>query len=297
MRATSPPASEAVVATGDAPAIAPCARTDVIGVGVDAIGMDDALAVVEGWIDRGEREYLCFATVHSVMESVRDPGLRTVMNSSGLTTADGMPLAWLGRAAGHAGAGRVCGPDFMLRLCERSAASGYRHFLYGGAPGVGDSLAERLQRRFPGLQVVGTISPPFRPLSTDEDARVVDAINAARPDVVWVALGAPKQERWVAEHRPALEAPVLAGVGAAFDFHSGGSKKAPLWMQRAGLEWLFRLSQEPGRLWYRYLVYNPAFLALVVGQHLSRLTRGFERLGTAPAGEDTTGSSPDRRTP
>jgi len=163
---------------------------------------------------------------------------------------------------------RVYGPDLMLALCEESKEKGYRHFFYGGAEGVADELAASLTERYPGLQVAGTYSPPFRPLTEDEDQQVVDLINRSGADIVWVGLGTPKQDFWVADHVGRLEAPVLLAVGAAFDFHSGRKRQAPRWMQRAGLEWLFRLLTEPRRLWYRYLVLNPLFIALVTLQLL-----------------------------
>jgi N-acetylglucosaminyldiphosphoundecaprenol N-acetyl-beta-D-mannosaminyltransferase len=156
----------------------------------------------------------------------------------------------------------------MLALCERSVGRGYRHFFYGGAEGVPERLAASLQQRFPGLLVVGTYSPPFRPLTSEEDVQVVQMINEAAPDVVWVGLGSPKQDQWMAAHVGQLAAPVLIGVGAAFDFHAGRKKQAPLWMQRSGLEWLFRLLTEPRRLWRRYLISNPKFVFLVLAQVL-----------------------------
>jgi N-acetylglucosaminyldiphosphoundecaprenol N-acetyl-beta-D-mannosaminyltransferase len=152
----------------------------------------------------------------------------------------------------------------MERFCEETSARGYRHFFYGGAPGVAQELAARLMIRFPGLQIAGAYCPPFRPLTQEEDDEVVSLINAARPDIVWVGLGAPKQERWMSEHQSRLAAPILVGVGAAFDFHTGRIAQAPPWMREHGLEWLFRLSREPGRLWRRYLVYGTQFVALVL---------------------------------
>ncbi len=156
----------------------------------------------------------------------------------------------------------------MPALCERSSARGTRHFFYGGGPGVAESLAERLQARFPGLEVAGTHTPPFRPLSEAEDASVVRLINESRADIVWVGLSTPKQERWMAAHLGRLEAPVMLGVGAAFDFHAGVIARAPAWMQKSGLEWCYRLASEPRRLWRRYLVMAPRFGVLVVLQVL-----------------------------
>lgn len=236
---------------------------DVLGTVVSAINLADAVETIEGWIGRGEHRYVCVANVHSVMEAFRDPTLRQVMNGSGLTTPDGMPLVWLLKHAGHHRASRVYGPDLMLDVCQRSLETGWRHYFLGGADGVADAMAARLQARFPGLQVAGTLSPPFRPLSRDEDEELVRTVNRASADIVWVGLGAPKQERWMAEHRAALDAPVLVGVGAAFDFHAGTVRQAPAALQRAGLEWAYRLVKEPRRLWRRYLVYNPWFMALV----------------------------------
>lgn len=241
-------------------------RVNILGVGISAITMRTALAVIDGWIVRQEPHYVCVATVHGVMECQRDPALRRIYNRSGLTTPDGMPLVWLSRLSGFPFVERVYGPDLLLALCEHGLDRGYRHFFYGGEPGVAETLATRLRARFPGLQIVGTYTPPFRPLTPAEDAAVVATINAAGPDIVWVGLSTPKQDRWMADHVGRLTAPVLIGVGAAFDFHSGRKRQAPRWMQRSGLEWLFRLSQEPRRLWRRYLLYNPLFVALVLLQ-------------------------------
>lgn len=235
-------------------------RVNILGVGVSAINMDIALEVIEDWIVRREPHYVCVTTVHGVMECQKDPDLRLILNSSGLTTPDGMPLVWLSRLHGYRHVDRVYGPDLMLALCERSASKGYRHFFYGGAPGVPERLAANLRRRFPGLPVVGFYSPPFRPLTPEEDEEIVRMINEVGPDIVWIGLSTPKQERWMAAHIGRIAAPVLIGAGAAFDFLAGTKRQAPRWMQRHGLEWLFRLYQEPRRLWYRYLVYNPLFL-------------------------------------
>lgn len=243
-------------------------RVNVLGVAISAINMEIALTTVEGWIRRRELHYICVTPVHSVMECQRDPSLRKIFNASGLATPDGMPLVWLCRLGGYPRVERVYGPDLVLALCEHSSAYGYRHFFYGGAQGVPEQLAINLQSRFPGLVVAGTYSPPFRSLTLEEDAQIVQMINTAGPDVVWVGIGSPKQERWMAGHRGQLAAPVLIGVGAAFDFNTGRVKQAPRWMQRSGLEWLFRLMTEPRRLWKRYLINNPLFVFLVVAQML-----------------------------
>lgn len=243
-------------------------RVNILGVGVDPINMTGALQCIDGWIARYKKHYICVTPVHSVMLCYDDPGLRDVFNASGLTTPDGMPLVWLCRLNGHREAARVYGPDLMLALCEHSVDKGYSHFFYGGAVGVPEQLTANLKQRVPSLDVAGAYSPPFRSLSPEEDAQMVQRINAANPDIVWVGLGAPKQERWMAAHLSELNAPVLIGVGAAFDFHAGLKPQAPRWMQHIGLEWLFRFLCEPRRLWKRYLINNPRFVVAVLLQVL-----------------------------
>lgn len=235
-------------------------RFDVLGVPVSAIDMNLALDVIDDWIRQRTPHYVCVTGVHGVMESQRDADLREIHERAGLVTPDGMPLVWLAHLAGLAHVHRVYGPDLMLACCRTSVERGYRHFLYGGAPGVTDVLTRRLRDRCPGLRIVGAYSPPFRTLEDAEDAALVERINDARPDVVWVGLSTPKQERWMAAHVGRLEAPVLVGVGAAFDFLAGLKRQAPRWMRRSGLEWSFRLLSEPRRLGPRYLVNNPRFL-------------------------------------
>jgi N-acetylglucosaminyldiphosphoundecaprenol N-acetyl-beta-D-mannosaminyltransferase len=235
-------------------------RVDILGVHVSAINMDRALEIVDHWITTGIRKYVCVTGVHGVMESTRDERLKEIHNAAGLVTPDGMPLVWWTRWRGWRHARRVYGPDLLLTCCQRSITTGYRHFFYGGQEGVAELLVRRLTKRFPGLAVAGTYTPPFRALTKQEDEDVVEMINAAAPDIVWVGLSTPKQEYWMADHVDRLKAPVLVGVGAAFDFHSGLKRQAPRWMQQSGLEWLFRLGSEPRRLWKRYLLNNPAFV-------------------------------------
>lgn len=239
-------------------------RVDVLGVHVSAINMDQALDLLDHWITEGTRNYVCVTGVHGIMESRRDERLRQIHNDAGLVTPDGMPLVWWTRWSGWGHASRVYGPDLLLACCRRSIAPGYRHFFYGGQDGVAGLLAGRLAKRFPGLEIAGTWTPPFRPLTAREDDDVVTTINAAAPDIVWVGLSTPKQEYWMAEHIGRIDAPVVIGVGAAFDFHAGLKRQAPIWMQHSGLEWLFRLGCEPRRLWKRYLVNNPAFVWLAM---------------------------------
>jgi N-acetylglucosaminyldiphosphoundecaprenol N-acetyl-beta-D-mannosaminyltransferase len=239
------------------------ARVDVLGVGVSAITMSQAVDQIAAWIGDRSQHYVTVTGVHGVMESQRDAELLEIHNASGLTTPDGMPLVWCCRRAGLGFVERVYGPDLMLAVLERGLDEGWRSYLYGGAPGVPDQLAARLRDRFAGIEVAGVHSPPFGELSPDDDAAIVEAINAARPDIVWVGLSTPKQERWMAAHVGRIEAPVLVGVGAAFDFHAGTARQAPPWLQRSGLEWAYRLAREPRRLWRRYLRNNPAFLAAI----------------------------------
>ena len=255
-------------------------RVNILGVGVSAVDMAMALDEIERWIDAREPHYVCVTGVHGVMESQRDESLRAIHNRAGLVTPDGMPLVWLSRWKGRPHVSRVYGPDLMLAVCERSTERGWRHFLFGGAEGVPELLADRLRARFPGLQIVGTYSPPFRPLTPEEDADLVARITAAGPDFVWVGLSTPKQERWMSDHVGRLAAPVLLGVGAAFDFHAGLKAQAPRWMQRSGLEWLFRLATEPRRLWRRYCVNNPRFVWATLLQAL-----GIRRFEIAGGGE------------
>ena len=245
-------------------------RVNILGVGVSAVTMAQAIELIDGWVDQCSQQYVCVRDVHGIMASQRDEKLREIHNQAGLVTPDGMPLVWLSQLNGFPWVERVYGPDLMLGVCKRSLSKGYRHYLYGGLEGVPEKLAESLRRRFPKLQIVGVYSPPFRHLSKDEDECVIRKINQARPDIVWVGLSTPKQEYWMHEHLHRITAPVMVGVGAAFDFHAGLKKQAPRWMQRSGLEWFFRLMTEPRRLWRRYLINNPWFLWLVLRQVLGK---------------------------
>lgn len=239
-------------------------RVDVLGVHVSAVSMSQAVTEIARWVAEREPHYVCVTGVHGVMESQRSEELRQIHNAAGIATPDGMPMVWCCHRAGVAETTRVYGPDLVLELCALAARHGWRSFFYGGRPGVPERLASELQHRFPGLQVVGCYSPPFRPLDEAERDELVGRINASGADFVWVGLSTPKQERWMADMRPRLDAPVLLGVGAAFDIHAGLLPQAPGWMQRAGLEWAFRLAVEPRRLWRRYLANNPRFVAAVI---------------------------------
>jgi N-acetylglucosaminyldiphosphoundecaprenol N-acetyl-beta-D-mannosaminyltransferase len=232
----------------------------VLGVPVDAVQIPDAITRMESWIAaRAGSRYVAVTGMHGVTEAHRDRNVRRALDAAGMVVPDGMPLVWLGRLRGHPLRRRVYGPELMLEFCRATAARGVRHYFYGGAPGVADELAARLATRFPGLAVAGTYCPPFRPLTAQEDQDVVSRINASGADIVWVGLSTPKQERWMYEHRETLQVPVMVGVGAAFDMHSGRLQQAPIWMRENGLEWFYRLVQEPRRLWRRYVLLGSVF--------------------------------------
>ena len=237
-------------------------RVNVLGVGVSPVDIPMAADTIDDWITRRTPAYVTVTGVHGVMESYDDPALRQVHNEAGMVVPDGMPLVWLSHHHGFAHVDRVYGPDLMLEVCRRSVAAGHRHFLYGGAEGVPELLAQRLGERFPGITFVDTYSPPFRPLSDEELDEVAARIDASGADIVWVGLSTPKQERWMASMVGRVTSAVLIGVGAAFDFHAGLKPQAPHWLQRRGLEWAYRLWCEPRRLWRRYLRNNPRFIAL-----------------------------------
>jgi N-acetylglucosaminyldiphosphoundecaprenol N-acetyl-beta-D-mannosaminyltransferase len=233
----------------------------VLGVRFDAVQIPDVVARMEEWIAKKEHaHYVAISNVHVVMEARHSVAFRNVLDSADLCVPDGMPLVWVGRMRGHNLAHRVYGPDLFMSFCRETQSKGYRHFFYGGAPGVPEALAAKLREQFPMLEVAGTYSPPFRPLTAEEDDEVVEMIHRANADVLWVGLGCPKQELWMHEHRERLRVPVLLGVGQAFDIHAGRLRQAPRWMQERGMEWLFRLAAEPRRLWRRYLVYNSQFV-------------------------------------
>lgn len=239
-------------------------KVNVLGVGISALTMDKAVLTIERWIQsKTGTYYVCVTGLHGVMESQRNEDIRRVHNRAHMVVPDGMAVVWAMHWLGYRWVERIPGADLMLSVCKRSERRGFRHFLYGGAPGVPELLARRLQNRFPRLNIVGTYSPPFRPLTPEEDAKVIKMINDTQPDIVWVGLSTPKQEKWMAEHATTLKNVVMVGVGAAFDFHAGLKSRAPHWMQTRGLEWVFRLMQEPRRLWRRYLPNIPVFFFLL----------------------------------
>lgn len=249
-------------------------HADVLGIALSAIDMDRALNLSEDWIRTGKSAYVCMTGVHGVMEAQSNAHLRSVLNGALVNAPDGMPMSWVGWLQGHGQMDRVYGPDFMANLCRLSASKGYRNYLYGGQPGVAQALKRELENRFPGLQIVGTFTPPFRNLTSDEQLSLLKDVQNAKPDILWVGLSTPKQECFMAEYVDRLGVPLLVGVGAAFDFHTGRIDEAPAWMKRAGLQWLHRLLQDPGRLWKRYLLNNSRFICRILLQFLTR--RGNE---------------------
>jgi len=243
------------------------ARVNVLGVMVNAIDIRDAVNALNRWIQNQESNYICVTSAHGILECQEDPHLKYILNSSGLTTPDGMSIVWILQIQGNRHVNRVYGPDLMKTICEESLISGWTHFLFGGGPGVAELLSEKLQHLYPGIRIVGMQTPPFRELTLEEDQNIVREIVAVKPNIIWVGLSTPKQERWMASHVNKLPGSVLIGVGAAFDFISGTKKQAPRWIQRSGTEWLFRLITEPQRLWRRYLQY-PRFVLMVIMQLL-----------------------------
>ena len=247
-------------------------RANVLGVGVHAIDLPSAASIIECAIREGTKGYVCVTSVHGVMEAQRDPQFRDILNHALLITPDGMPTVWVGRLQGQSTMKRVFGPDLMLEVCRRSVGTGIRHFLYGGNPGIADELAKRLRNWFPGIAVVGTFTPPFRALEPSEQLALESQMEATLPDIVWVGLSTPKQEKFMAANFRRFPCKIMVGVGAAFDIHTGHVKDAPKWIKDAGLQWAHRLCQEPGRLWKRYLVNNFIFLA-TLGLQLTGLRR------------------------
>ncbi len=236
---------------------------NILGIGYSPINLLQAVEQVDSWILENQQRYVCVTPVHALMDLRKEPDLRHIANNSGLTTPDGMPIVWILKLMGYKHVSRVYGPDLMLAVCEHGLSRNYRHFLYGSTPETLEMLSQRLQQKFPGIQITGSFAPPFRPLTDEEDLDVIMRINQSGADMVWVGIGSPKQECWMAQHIHKTNAKVMLGVGAAFDFHAGTKKQAPKWMQRSGLEWLFRLLTEPRRLWKRYLVSNTMFVFLI----------------------------------
>lgn len=249
----------------------PLPYANVLGVRVSAIDLKLAVDLSDQWIRSANGHgYICATGVHGVMEAYADVEMRRILNRALINLPDGMPMTWVGHLQGLHSMDRVFGPDFMMAMCRLSVERGYRNFFYGGKPGVATLLSETLQRKIPGLQVAGTYTPPFRSLNSEEEKDVVALLRKGRPHIVWVGLSTPKQERFMAQYVDSFQAPLMVGVGAAFDFHTGAIRDCSPWIKRSGLQWLHRLMQDPRHLWKRYLRNNPAFLWHIAGQ-LSRL--------------------------
>jgi len=242
-------------------------KANVLGIGIHAVTMRDAVDAVTAAIQGRQKGYVCVAGVHGVMEARRDPFLAAIFQGAFLVVPDGMPTVWMGKSQGLAMA-RVFGPDLMLAVLQESELAQATHYLYGGAPGVAKQLKEVLLQKYPGLRIVGTHCPPFRPLSAREQSALIDEMNSLQPDIIWIGLSTPKQEKFMAEYLPRLATTLMIGVGAAFDFHTGRINDSPAWVKQLGLQWVHRLAQDPLRLWRRYLVNNPPFLCNAILQTL-----------------------------
>jgi N-acetylglucosaminyldiphosphoundecaprenol N-acetyl-beta-D-mannosaminyltransferase len=268
--------------TTQAPAVTPLdlpPRINLLGVGIHSVNLESAVSAMEAAVLASRHSYVCVTNVHGVMEAQSNPRLQRAINGAWLTVPDGRPSVWIGRAQGQAQMDQVGGPDLILRFCELSSRRGYTQFLYGGAPGVAEQLKNELCRRYPGLNVVGTYTPPFRPLTEKEEAELQKLMTLTKPDVTWIGLGTPKQELFMAQYLGRLDTTLMVGVGAAFDMHTGKIKDAPAWVKRVGLAWLHRLLQEPRRLWRRYLKSNPAF-CLAIALQLLRVKKYHLPLST-----------------
>lgn len=243
-------------------------RCNILGVGVHALTIPLALECIGKAITDRTKGYICATPVHSIMLALDDSRYRRVLNQAFLCTPDGMPLVWVGRWDGHRAMERVYGPDLMRAVFAASANNGWRHYLYGSNAATLDALETRLLTAYPGVTIVGKHSPPYRPLTTSELKGLQDDVAACSPDFFWVGLGAPKQDFFMADHLSSLDTTIMIGVGAAFDFLSGGIKESPAWIRRMGLQWLHRLLTEPTRLWKRYLINNPRFVVHVLAQKM-----------------------------
>ncbi len=235
--------------------------------------MGEAVSTLSKWIENKEGRYVCAADVHSIMKAQEDTAHLDALQHADMVTPDGRPLVWVGKMRGEKVMDRVCGPDLLPRLCEESVAQGWKHYFYGGAEGIAENLAHSLEEKYPGIQIAGWECPPFRTLSYLETKDALDKIRDSSADIVWIGLGCPKQEIWMRQHIEQLDHQLLIGIGAAFDFHTGRIKRAPVWMQKSGLEWLHRLGSEPRRLWKRYLLLAPSFIFKVIAESLSRKSK------------------------
>jgi N-acetylglucosaminyldiphosphoundecaprenol N-acetyl-beta-D-mannosaminyltransferase len=235
-------------------------KANVLGIGIDAVNMEQALERIEADLRQRRKGYVCLAGAHGVMEAQRDPTLATIYAGAALTAPDGMPTVWVGRHQGYKKMERVAGPDLMLEVISRKEFSNYSHFLCGGKDGIAQELREKLLARYPSVKIAGIYTPPFGPMSHVQEMEFIDTVNRLQPDIIWVGISTPKQERFMAHYLPLLDTTLMFGVGAAFDFHTGRIADCADWIKRAGLQWLDRLLQDPKHLWKRYLRNNPPFL-------------------------------------
>jgi len=268
---------------------------NVLGIGVHAVDMERAVARIRLAVEEDYKGYICLAGVHGIMEARRHPDLRWILANAWLVAPDGMPTVWMGRMQGLSKIQRVFGPDLMLEIIGRKELSHYKHFLCGGAPGVAEELRDEMLRRFPWASIAGTYTPPFRPMTAEEDDQLASQVKLLQPDIIWVGLSTPKQDRFMFRYLPLLETKLMIGVGAAFLFHTGAIQDSPAWVKRAGLQWLHRLCQEPARLWSRYLVNVPLFLFQAMLQ-VCGLRRYYVIRGSDPSGAGA-GSSAQRDNP
>jgi N-acetylglucosaminyldiphosphoundecaprenol N-acetyl-beta-D-mannosaminyltransferase len=252
--------------TTTAPPVPSDVLANVLGIGVHAVDMEQAVFRIQSVVDQRRKGYVCLAGVHGIMECRRNPDLQSIFAGASLVAPDGMPTVWVGRLQGLSKMQRVFGPDLMLEVIGRKELSHYRHFLCGGAPGVAEQLRSEMLRRFPWARIAGTYSPPFRDMTAEEEQQFAAQVHLVQPDIVWVGLSTPKQERFMSRYLPILETRLMIGVGAAFLFHTGAIQDSPAWVKRAGLQWLHRLVQEPMRLWRRYLFSIPAFILQIALQ-------------------------------
>lgn len=245
-------------------------HVEICNVRVSSVNLKLACQVVDHWVQSRDKTYVCVAPASTIVDCCLDRKYLDIVNQAGMVTPDGMPVVWLGRLKGERQIQRTYGPDLMMALCREGELKGYRHYFYGGTSEVCQLLVEQLKAKFPSLDIVGTFSPSFRSIGAEEPAEIIEKINQANPDILWVGLGSPKQDFWMAQCRGRLNVPVMIGVGAAFDFLSGFKQQAPRWMQKSGLEWLFRLWSEPRRLWKRYLIGNMQFIYFVTKDFFQR---------------------------
>jgi N-acetylglucosaminyldiphosphoundecaprenol N-acetyl-beta-D-mannosaminyltransferase len=243
-------------------------QANILGVAISPVNMQLAVNRILEWLKTETNAYVCVTSVHGVIESQADEQLRSIHNRAGMVTPDGMPLVWMMRSQGFDECSRVYGPDLLPAVIEETVELGYSHFFYGASQKTLDSLQANLQLHYPGLVIAGTYSPPYRALTSEEETEIGERINNSGAAIVWVGLSTPKQEKWMATFRDRLDARVLLGVGAAFDFHAGCTRQAPCFIRSSGFEWLFRLLTEPKRLWKRYFKIVPSFLFLVLLQKI-----------------------------